>query len=139
MSDDFDLDRLGDVWRQRPDPKELEALRRSAEAVRRRARWGQIVEVVAAVVVSAVVLLLVLSNPRTDTVVVGTGAILILLVSQIRQRRQRKLELMSLTGTAEQMLDQSIARIQASPFIPRKDAIRGFVYEVETGRLREVG
>jgi carbonic anhydrase len=33
---------------------------------------------------------------------------------------------------------QSIARIQASPFIPRKDAVRGFVYEVETGRLREV-
>jgi carbonic anhydrase len=33
---------------------------------------------------------------------------------------------------------QSIARIQASPFIPRKDKIRGFVYEVETGRLREV-
>ena len=34
---------------------------------------------------------------------------------------------------------QSIARIKASPFIPRRDAIRGFVYEVETGRLREVG
>jgi carbonic anhydrase len=33
---------------------------------------------------------------------------------------------------------QSIARIQASPFIPRKEKIRGFVYEVETGRLREV-
>ena len=33
---------------------------------------------------------------------------------------------------------QSIARIRASPFIPRKDAVRGFVYEVETGRLREV-
>jgi len=33
---------------------------------------------------------------------------------------------------------QSIARIAASPFIPRKDSIRGFVYEVETGRLREV-
>ena len=33
---------------------------------------------------------------------------------------------------------QSIARIKASPFIPRKDKIRGFVYEVETGRLREV-
>jgi carbonic anhydrase len=33
---------------------------------------------------------------------------------------------------------QSIARIKASPFIPHKDAIRGFVYEVETGRLREV-
>ena len=34
---------------------------------------------------------------------------------------------------------QSIARIEASPFIPRKDKIRGFVYEVETGRVREVG
>ena len=33
---------------------------------------------------------------------------------------------------------QSIARIQASPFIPHKDSVRGFVYEVETGRLREV-
>jgi len=33
---------------------------------------------------------------------------------------------------------QSIARIKASPFIARKDAVRGFVYEVETGRLREV-
>jgi carbonic anhydrase len=33
---------------------------------------------------------------------------------------------------------QSIARIKASPFIPNKDAIRGFVYEVASGRLREV-
>src|SRR5438067_8547595 len=33
---------------------------------------------------------------------------------------------------------QSIARIKASPFIPRKDSVRGFVYEVESGRLREV-
>jgi carbonic anhydrase len=33
---------------------------------------------------------------------------------------------------------QSIARVKASPFIPRTDAVRGFVYEVETGRLREV-
>jgi carbonic anhydrase len=32
---------------------------------------------------------------------------------------------------------QSIARIQASPFIPNKN-VRGFVYEVETGKLREV-
>jgi len=34
---------------------------------------------------------------------------------------------------------QSIARIKASPFIPRTDQVRGFVYEVETGKLREVG
>ena len=33
---------------------------------------------------------------------------------------------------------QSAARIRASPFIPRKDDVRGFVYEVETGRLREI-
>jgi carbonic anhydrase len=33
---------------------------------------------------------------------------------------------------------QSIRRIESSPFIPHKDSIRGFVYEVETGRLREV-
>jgi carbonic anhydrase len=35
-------------------------------------------------------------------------------------------------------IGQSIARIKASPFVVHKDAIRGFVYEVETGRLREV-
>ncbi len=33
---------------------------------------------------------------------------------------------------------QSMRRIRASPFIPHKDGVRGFVYEVETGRLREV-
>jgi len=33
---------------------------------------------------------------------------------------------------------QSIARIKASPFIPHKESVRGFIYEVETGRLREV-
>ncbi len=33
---------------------------------------------------------------------------------------------------------QSIARVNASPFIPNKESVRGFVYEVETGRLREV-
>src|SRR5579859_46784 len=38
----------------------------------------------------------------------------------------------------DQDVRQSIARIKASPFIPRKDSVRGFVYEVETGRLREV-
>jgi carbonic anhydrase len=33
---------------------------------------------------------------------------------------------------------QTIARIKASPFIPRKDAVRGFVFDVATGRLNEV-
>ena len=34
---------------------------------------------------------------------------------------------------------QSIARIEASPFIPHKDRVRGFVFDVATGRLNEVG
>jgi carbonic anhydrase len=33
---------------------------------------------------------------------------------------------------------QSIARIQASPFIPVKSSVRGFVYDVHNGSLREV-
>jgi carbonic anhydrase len=33
---------------------------------------------------------------------------------------------------------QSIARIKASPFIPRKDSVRGFVYDVHDGTLREI-
>jgi hypothetical protein len=28
--------------------------------------------------------------------------------------------------------------LRASPFIPHKESVRGFIYEVETGRLREV-
>ncbi|HZB86267.1 MAG TPA: carbonic anhydrase [Gaiellaceae bacterium] len=35
-------------------------------------------------------------------------------------------------------LRQSIARIKASPFIPRKESVRGFVYDVETGHLSEI-
>lgn len=34
---------------------------------------------------------------------------------------------------------QSIARIKASPFIPTKSSVRGFVYDVKTGQLNEVG
>jgi len=33
---------------------------------------------------------------------------------------------------------QSIARIKANPFVPHKDQIRGFVFDVATGRLTEV-
>jgi carbonic anhydrase len=34
---------------------------------------------------------------------------------------------------------QSMARIQASPFVPHRDAVRGFVFDVATGKLSEVG
>jgi carbonic anhydrase len=33
---------------------------------------------------------------------------------------------------------QSMARVRANPFIPRRDNVRGFVYDVKTGRLHEV-
>ena len=32
----------------------------------------------------------------------------------------------------------AVARLKASPFLPHRERVRGFVYEVETGRLREV-
>ena len=38
----------------------------------------------------------------------------------------------------EEDVRQSVARIKTSPFILRTDAVRGFVYEVESGRVREV-
>ena len=41
-------------------------------------------------------------------------------------------------GDLEEDVRQSIARIEASPFVPQKDHIRGFVYDVRTGRLTEV-
>ena len=111
---DLDLDRLGDLWRQRPTPAEMESLRRTAEAVQRKARWGLLVDNGAAIIVGAIVLLLVLSNPTTDTMIVGGGAILILLLSQSRTRRLRAEELKGLTGSTQEMLDQSIARARAT-------------------------
>ena len=39
---------------------------------------------------------------------------------------------------AEQDVKQSMARIAASPFVPHKDQVRGFVYDVKSGRLNEV-
>ncbi|MBA2344528.1 MAG: carbonic anhydrase [Rubrobacter sp.] len=38
----------------------------------------------------------------------------------------------------DENIRQSLARIKTNPFIPHKDSVRGFVYEVETGKLREV-
>jgi hypothetical protein len=111
---DFDLDRLGDVWRQQPDPAEMERLQRSAAAVRRRARFAQIVDVGAATAVSLAVILLVLSNPSMPTMIMGGAAILMLLGSNIRQRKLRQVELRSMTGGTEGMLAQSIERIETT-------------------------
>jgi carbonic anhydrase len=38
----------------------------------------------------------------------------------------------------ERDIRQSIARIKASPFVANKDSVRGFVFDVTSGRLQEV-
>ena len=38
----------------------------------------------------------------------------------------------------EEDVRQSVARIKASPFVPYTDSIRGFVFDVATGKLNEV-
>ncbi|MBW0102366.1 carbonic anhydrase [Pseudonocardia sp. KRD291] len=41
-------------------------------------------------------------------------------------------------GDLDTDVRQSIARIRANPFVPNKDSIRGFVFDVATGKLNEV-
>jgi len=38
----------------------------------------------------------------------------------------------------DQDVRESIAALRANPFLPHTDSIRGFVYDIETGALREV-
>jgi carbonic anhydrase len=38
----------------------------------------------------------------------------------------------------DQDVRDSIARVKSSPFVPRRDGVRGFVYDVKDGTLREV-
>ena len=39
---------------------------------------------------------------------------------------------------AEEDVRESIRRVRRSPFLPHRDTVRGFVYDVDSGRLREV-
>jgi carbonic anhydrase len=41
-------------------------------------------------------------------------------------------------GDLEEDVRKGIAAIKDSPFVPNKDSVRGFVYDVKTGRLNEV-
>jgi len=111
---DFDLDRLGDVWRQQPDPAEMERLQRTAAAVSRRARWAHLADLGTAVLVAAIVIVLVISNPRAGTVVMGAAAIAVLLLSHLRQRKLRAVELKELAGSTEEMIEQSINRVETA-------------------------
>jgi len=41
-------------------------------------------------------------------------------------------------GDIEADVRQSLARIMANPFVPQKDSVRGFVFDVATGKLAEI-
>jgi len=41
-------------------------------------------------------------------------------------------------GDLDAEVRQSIARVRTSPYLPRRDTVRGFVYDVESGQLREI-
>jgi carbonic anhydrase len=60
-----------------------------------------------------------------------------------------RMELQETTGVApafaiesftdvDEDVRQSIRRVVTSPFIPHRDSVRGFVYDVDTHRLREI-
>jgi carbonic anhydrase len=62
---------------------------------------------------------------------------------QFKQRLQEETGLKPAWATEaftdlDEDVRQSIARIKSNPFIPHTNAVRGFVYDVDTGRLREV-
>lgn len=38
----------------------------------------------------------------------------------------------------DEAVRRAIVRVREHPFLPHRDAVRGFVYEVETGHLREI-
>jgi hypothetical protein len=111
---DLDLDRLGDLWRAQPDPKEMQRLQRSAASAARRARWGQVSDYLLTALVSVGIIAVVASNPSLKTGLAGGVAILIMLISTVYQRRLRQTELKALSGSSEEMLDQSIERLTAT-------------------------
>lgn len=131
---DFDLDRLGDVWRQQPDPAEMERLQKSAADVARRARVKQVADIVTAMAVAGVVIFLVATNPKPGTFALGATAILVLLYSNIRLRKVRRIELEQLTGGTEEMLDQSVARLETTLRYLRVSRI-GFPLAIALGVL----
>jgi hypothetical protein len=112
---DPDLEELGKLWRKEPDAEEMRGLHRSAEQVMRRARLALVFEYVLAAVTVGVVLFIVAYNPPDrQTAIAGSAAILVLLLSQMRQRRLRQWELQSLTREPETMIQRSIARVEST-------------------------
>jgi hypothetical protein len=111
---DFDLDRLGNLWRQDPEPAEIEKLRLTARGVSRRARWAQFGDTAGALVAGAGLLVVCFANRNLQTLIPAGASILFMLISVIRTRKLREIEIRSLTGTTEEMIEQSIERVHAT-------------------------
>lgn len=111
---DLDLERLAQMWQQPPPQAELDWMEESAMRGRRRGRAAMWLDAGLAMAVAALMIFLVWLNPRTGTAVAATAGIALLLLTQRRQRRLRAVELQGLTGSTEDMLDQSIARTRAA-------------------------
>ena len=110
---DLDLERLGDLWREEPDPKAIAELLRAAGAARRRALAGLLFDYALAALLLAACVTIIAVNPKLEVIAVGVLAIVLLVTSQVRQLQSRRLELKGLTGDTEKMLDQSIAQVEA--------------------------
>ncbi|HEV2748364.1 MAG TPA: hypothetical protein VGW34_13830 [Allosphingosinicella sp.] len=111
---DIDLDKLGTVWRGSLADEQISDLVRSARKVSRRARIGLMLDQVGAALVVLAVLVIVAVDGEADTIFFGSVAILVLVLSQLRQRRYRQIEVRSLTGGTEAMIEQLIERQRAS-------------------------
>jgi hypothetical protein len=111
---DFDLDRLGSLWRTEPEPAEIGELKRSADRARRKARWLTVLDYALALVTTGAVILILAVNPRAEALLVGGAAVLVMITSLVRRRRLRRIELQSLIGDTESMLESAIARVEAT-------------------------
>ena len=122
---DFDLDRLGELWRQDPEPAEIERMRQSAAAISRRARRAQLADNLGMIVTCTAMLTLVILNRNPGTLLAAAAALLLLLYTFVRNRTLRETEIGMLTGTTEEMLDQSIERAQSTRKRARLNLIAG--------------
>ena len=75
---------------------------------------------------------------ETGSLLLGDDALAPRLLSMLADVCVALLPAGSIIADLDEDLRQSIARIKASPFVPHKDSIRGFVFDVATGRLNEV-
>jgi hypothetical protein len=109
---EFDLDRLGSLWRTEPGAEELSKLRRSAESARRRAYWTSLLDYGLAAIAVSTVLMILAFNPNFEAILVGAAAVVVAIMSLTGRKRARRIELQSLAGDTESMLETSIAAVE---------------------------